>query len=100
VNIMMNAVPGWVWLVPLLRPVLTVGFVLLAGTIQGRTTGTWPTLSEWCGAVHQLHPLARLTRRGPGGRIGPSSDQDDEPIPAVATGTNRHQDVPRPTRRR
>jgi hypothetical protein len=99
---MMNALPVWVWLIPLLRPVLTLGFVLLAGTIQGRTTGTWPTLAEWCTAMHGLRAFARQTgnARRAGGQIDPSSAQDDEPTPAVTTGLNRHQGVTQPTPRR
>jgi hypothetical protein len=48
---MPTALPWWILLMPFARPAMTIVFVLLAGTIQGRTTGRWPTLTEWAGAM-------------------------------------------------
>lgn len=54
----MNTPPWWVWLVPLGPAVLTLSFVVLAGIIQGFTTGKWPSLTEWCQAARLLGPFS------------------------------------------
>jgi hypothetical protein len=63
---MIKTLPWWLWLIPLVRPTLTIGFVLFAGTLQGHASGTWPTLTEWCAAMRSLRfltvPAARTPR--------------------------------------
>jgi hypothetical protein len=46
-----------VWLLcalPLIRMLITGAFVLISGTIQGRSTGRYPTLEESCDACRGL----------------------------------------------
>jgi hypothetical protein len=52
--IMLDSIPSWIWLLAVGRSLLGVGFVVFAGVLQGRTHGTWPTLTEWCGALRSL----------------------------------------------
>jgi len=52
---MAELVPWWVWLIPLARTFLLAGFVLLAGLVQGRSSGRYPTLEQWCEALRAVH---------------------------------------------
>jgi len=66
----------WAWLTLLLpfvlRDVVTVGFILIIGVIQGVTTGQYPSLDRWAQALGRLwgRPTA-----------DPSSTRDDESTP-------------------
>ncbi|WP_041254080.1 hypothetical protein [Frankia sp. EAN1pec] len=60
---MADLVPWWVWLILLARQLLVIGFVLLAGVVQGRSTGQYPTLKEWCAALHLLRRPPGMPRR-------------------------------------
>jgi hypothetical protein len=73
--------PWWIFLLPSIRPIMVLCFVIVAGTIQGRTTGKWPTLNEWCTAVGAVRPPTALNRGGRSQKqeAGPPSDQDGGP---------------------
>jgi hypothetical protein len=71
--------PWWILLLPVIRPLIMVGFVLVAGLVQGRTTGIWPTLSEWTSAVSTVRPFARRMRTIPTKQIGSPPCEGDEP---------------------
>ena len=77
---MPDTLPWWIFLIPSIRPMMILLFVVFAGTIQGRTTGRWPTMHEWCVAVGAARPSAALNRAGRTQRQGgPPSDQDGGP---------------------
>jgi hypothetical protein len=44
---MINALPWWVGLLPLLRPLATATLMALVGLLQRWTTGRWPTVEDW-----------------------------------------------------
>lgn len=59
---MWSYLPWWMVLVLVARPLLTLLFVVFAGVVQGRTTGSYPTLGEWCHALASLHPTTTSPR--------------------------------------
>lgn len=88
--ITMNTILWWICVVPFVQPVLMVTFVLVAGIIQGRTTGRWPTLVEWSMAMRTVRPFTRVP---PIGRwrqeeVSLSSDRGDESEFATVQPTN------------
>lgn len=46
--------PWWIWLVPVIRVFITGAFIVVAGLVQGKTTGRYPTLAESCEAFRTL----------------------------------------------
>lgn len=76
----MGTIPFWLGLgllvVMPIRSVVTVGFVLIVGIIQGLTTGRYPSLTQWATALRDLQPPVEQ-------ETGPSSVQDDEPARPV-----------------
>jgi hypothetical protein len=77
---MADAIPWWILLLPFVRPAMTIVFVLLAGAIQGRTSGRWPSLAEWASAVTSAGPQFERQRSEPPTQIDPPPGQDDGPI--------------------
>jgi hypothetical protein len=51
---MLEAVPWWICILPALRVLATGIFVMLAGLLEGRATGHYPTLIESCEAFRTL----------------------------------------------
>jgi hypothetical protein len=70
--------PWWLLVVPWIGPAMRILFVLVAGTIQGRTTGRWPTLTEWTSAVstNPVNVTRRSSRRS-SQPVDPPPDQGD-----------------------
>lgn len=55
--------------------IATISFVFITGVIQGRTTGTYPTVGEWASALrYAMFSVGRISgrhskhERRPGGR--------------------------------
>lgn len=91
----MGTIPFWLGLGLLvlmpMRSVVTVGFVLIVGIIQGLTTGHYPSLKQWATVLRDLQqPVGQET--------GSSSVQDDEPARPVRrrqSGRGNARRVPR-----
>jgi hypothetical protein len=43
-----------------MRTIIHVLFVATAGALQGRKSGRWPTLEEWCIALRFVSPDGRF----------------------------------------
>jgi hypothetical protein len=41
------------------RAVLAITFVVIVGIVQGRTTGKYPSLTQWVAALRRLQPFRR-----------------------------------------
>ena len=60
----MNNFPWWILFAPAVHPTVKIVFILIAGIIQGRKTGYWPTLSEWASAASTMQSPANSKEAG------------------------------------
>ena len=73
----MMETPWWAWLflLPIWLQLLAMGFVLLIGHLTYRSTGSYPTLAEWCTAL-----LLLWARKPPPDVDRPAAGKSDRPI--------------------
>ena len=83
-------IPWWTWTAPLWPTLLMMAFVLSAGYLQGRKSGSYPTLRELVDALRALNPATLDRARPENDRSAAVAGREtDQPEPEINAETPR-----------
>ena len=83
-KIVLSEIPWWAWTMPVWLPLMSMCFVLLAGWLTHRSTGRYPSLSEWCAALNAVLRSSSAASLPPAKGDRPVAQQRRQTEPAEA----------------